>query len=177
VADLRAPTPSAAMEMILPDIQEALYTLSELQARFGYLLQEKIGRIQKALDHQSELIHRSSPLRRLQEQERVFQHLQNELEKALQYKIEHKASLLPEIRKRFVQNIGFVLQKKEEHTAYMFKKFELSDPKKQYKRGWAQISQNGVATSLDQIAIDEIFVLEDQTSRVEALCVNKVDLK
>jgi exodeoxyribonuclease VII large subunit len=177
VADLRAPTPSAAMEMILPDIQEVLYTLGELQERFGYLLQERIGQIQRALDHQSELIYRSSPLRRLQEQERAFHQLEIELKKALQYKIEHKAALLPEIRRRFVQNIGFVLQKKEEHTAYMFKKFELSDPKKQFKRGWAQISQNGVATSLDQIAVDETFVLEDQTSRVEALCVNKVDLQ
>lgn len=177
VSDMRAPTPSAAMEMILPDIQEVLYTLGELEGRFGYLFQEKIGQKQKALEHQSELIYRASPLRRLKEQEYTFDQLQNEFKKALQYKVEQKAALLPEIKRHLVQSISFVLQKKEEHLEYSLKKFEFSDPKKQYKRGWAQVSQNGVATSLDEIAVDETFILEDQTSRIEALCVYKTDLK
>ena len=177
VADLRAPTPSAAMEMILPDIREVLYALSELQERFGYLLREKITQKQKVLDHQSELIYRSSPLRKLNEQENAFNRLKNEFKKVAAYQVEHKAVLLPEIQKRFIQNIGFVFQKKEEYTGYMLKRFEMSDPKKQYKKGWAQVSQNGVTKALDQIAVEEKFVLEDKNIRMEALCLNKIDLK
>ena len=49
VADLRAPTPSAAMEMILPDSREILYTLSELSDRYNYTIVQKIKNLAKRI--------------------------------------------------------------------------------------------------------------------------------
>ena len=45
VADLRAPTPSAAMEMILLDSREILYTLSELSDRFSHTIGYQIEQL------------------------------------------------------------------------------------------------------------------------------------
>lgn len=177
VADLRAPTPSAAMEMILPDVQEVLYALGELQERMRYVWQEKIIQKEKVLAHHNELILRSSPARRLEEINRRYEELKNEYQRAVNRTFEKKCSFLPEIEKNFSQNITFVLQHKIELLGYLAKRFEMTDPKKQYKKGWAQVSYQGRAISLDRLEEDRQFILEDQTARVEALCLKKKELK
>lgn len=176
VADLRAPTPSAAMEMILPDIQEVLYTLGEMQERYRYIWQEKLVQKERALLYQSELLMRSSPLRKLEEIHRGFEQLKSEFQRAVNRKFDKDLSLLPEIEKSFSQSIEFVLQNKKEFLGYMLKRFEMIDPKKQYKKGWAQVSYEGATISLDKLSKDQKFILEDQTSRVEALCLNQKKL-
>ncbi|MFT7823855.1 MAG: exodeoxyribonuclease VII large subunit [Sulfurimonas sp.] len=175
-ADLRAPTPSAAIEMILPDIQETRFALSELQERYAYLIREKIQQAHSVLNHQNELILRASPLRRLQEKTLQFKELNNEFKRAVEYKLENRASLLPGIKSSFSQNLTFLLQQKQEHLSYLAKKMEMNDPQHKYQKGWAQVSKNGVAVPLDQIVANEKFILEDETSRVEALCLRKIEL-
>ncbi|MGC9350586.1 MAG: exodeoxyribonuclease VII large subunit [Sulfurovum sp.] len=177
VADLRAPTPSAAMEMILPDIQETLYTLGEIQERFRYLLQEKIVQKERVLAHHSELVMRSSPLRKLDEIDKSYEALKSEYQRAMNRTFEKKFSLLPEIEKEYTRTIEFVLQNRDELLGYLSKRFEMIDPKKQYKKGWAQVSSQGKAISLEGLQEDQKFILEDHTARVEALCLNKRELK
>lgn len=177
VADLRAPTPSAAMEMILPDVQETLYALGELQERLKYVWQEKIAQKEKVLVHHSELIMRSSPLRKLEETNSAYEQLKSEYQRAMNRIFDKKFSLLPEIEKSFSQNIKFVLQNREELLGYLMKRFEMIDPKKQYKKGWAQVSCQGISVSLDKLNKNQKFILEDQTSRVEALCLDKRELE
>ncbi|MFT7880887.1 MAG: exodeoxyribonuclease VII large subunit [Sulfurimonas sp.] len=176
VADLRAPTPSAAMEMILPDIQETLYALGEIQERFRYLWQEKIGQKERVLAHQSELILRSSPLRKLEETNKAYEALKSEFQKAIHRKFDKELSLLPKMEKEYARAMEFVLQNKHELLGYLSKRFEVVDPKKQYKKGWAQVSFEGGSISLEMLRKDQKFILEDETSRVEALCLNKTNL-
>ena len=177
VADLRAPTPSAAMEMILPDIQEVMYALSELQERFSYMWQEKIRQKENALTHHYELILRSSPLRKLEEINRRYEELKNEFARAVNRKMDKERTILPEIEKNFSQQMGFVLQHKIELLGYLTKRFEMADPKKQYKKGWAQVSSGGRTISLKRLKKDQTFILEDQSARVEARCLEITELE
>ena len=177
VADLRAPTPSAAMEMILPDVQEVLYALGELQEQLRYVWREKIIQKEKVLAYHNELILRSSPVRRLEEVGKQYEELKRAYQRAVNRTFEKKLSLLPEREKNFSLNMTFALQNKIELLGYLAKRFELIDPKKQYKKGWAQVSSRGTAISLDRLEEDQKFILEDHTARVEALCLNKKELK
>ncbi len=174
VADLRAPTPSAAMEMILPDSKEVLYTLNEMNERFLYIIEQKLHRFTRDLKHLEELLLRSSPSRLLKEVNTDFQRLGEEFKRVIEYKMERFSSVLPDLKKNYRQNLLFSLQQKEQHLEYMSKKFEMSDPKLQCLKGWAQISLEGKKVTLSALDVDQKFILEDESTRIEALYLNKL---
>ena len=174
VADLRAPTPSAAMEMILPDSREVLYTLNEMNERFLYSIEQKLHHFTRDLKHVEELLLRSSPSRLLRELESDFQRVGEEFQRVIDYKMERFASALPDLEKNYRQSILFLLQQKEQHLDYMSKKFKLSDPKLQCLKGWAQISFAGKKVPLSALERDQKFILEDDSTRIEALYLSKL---
>ena len=101
VADLRAPTPSAAMEMILPDSREILYTLSELSDRYYYTIEHKIQNLVRELGHTETLLRRSSPSRNLKEVEDNFQGLKDDFSRVIHYKLERFVLSLPKLKKQY----------------------------------------------------------------------------
>lgn len=50
-ADLRAPTPSAAMEMLLPDQSEMLYTIDTMMERYHNVFGRLIRSKEESLGH------------------------------------------------------------------------------------------------------------------------------
>ena len=173
VADLRAPTPSAAIEMILPDSQEILYMLGEYGGRFKHGIQQKLHLSMQELKHVEETLLRASPSRKLKEAHIEFKRLEKEFGRVIAYKIERFSSHLPELQKSFSQNIHFILQQKEQHLEYFIKKSDMSNPQQQCRKGWAQISRNDKPVSLDLLETDEKFILEDASFKIEALCLSK----
>ncbi len=173
VADLRAPTPSAAMEMILPDSREMLYTLGEYSKRFEHSIKQKLNQVTQELRHTEEIFLRSSPSRQLKESQVEFKRLEEEFSRVIQYKLERFSSRLPEFKKSFTQNIHFMLQQKEQHLDYILKKVEMNDPKLQCKKGWAQVSLHGEAIVLNKLQVKDKFILEDAFVKIEAVCLEK----
>jgi len=173
VADLRAPTPSAAIEMILPDSQEILYSLGEYTERFKHSMHQKLHQTLRELKHVEEMLLRSSPSRQLKESQVEFKRLEEEFGRVIQYKIERFSSRLPEVQKSLSQNIHFMLQQKEQHLEYFIKKMKMSDPQLQCRKGWAQVSQVGQPIELDILKVDQKFVIEDASVKIEAICVSK----
>ncbi|AKF24331.1 exodeoxyribonuclease VII large subunit [Sulfurovum lithotrophicum] len=176
VADLRAPTPSAAMEMILPDLQEILYTLSEYEERFKQVITSRLNQSIRELKHVEEMLYRSSPLRRLEESKMEFKRMEEEFRRIISYRMERFESALPSMRNTYIQTMQFILQRKEQHLDHLMQKFQMNDPRSQCRPGWAQISQNGKPVALASIDKDTRFILEDASIRIEAVCVNKQKL-
>jgi len=87
--------------------------------------------------------------------------------------MERFSSQLPEVQKSFTQNIYFMLQQKEQHLEYFIKKMKMSDPQLQCSKGWAQVSQAGQPIELDILEVDQKFVLEDASVKIEAVCLSK----
>ncbi len=173
VADLRAPTPSAAMEMILPDSREILYTLSELSDRYSSTMGHQIGKLSRELVYREELLRRYSPTRKLEETQNEFKRVENEFLRVIQYKLEQFQVRMPELKRQYRQTHSFLLEQKTEYLNLMHKKFIMNDPKDQCQKGWAQISLDGKTVELSSIEVNERFVLEDEFSKIEALCVSK----
>jgi exodeoxyribonuclease VII large subunit len=173
VADLRAPTPSAAIEMILPDSQEILYTLDELIHRYRQNIEHKLNQSTQTLKHLEEILLRSSPLRRLSESQLEFKRLEEEFRRVIKYKFERFEVALPEIKMSLTQNIHFIIQQKEQHLEYVNKKIEMNDPKLQCKKGWAQVLSHGKTITLNELGVNDTFTVEDASVKIEALCLEK----
>jgi len=173
VADLRAPTPSAAMEMILPDVREVLYTLAEISDRFGYIMNQKLQQLTRELRHTEEILLRSSPSRQLKETYAKFERLEDEFKRVILYKLERFTSLLPEIQKNYRQNMQFILEQKSQYLEYIGKKMTMNDPKLQCHKGWGKISQEGKSIELSALEVNQKFIIEDASTKVEALCLSK----
>ena len=173
VADLRAPTPSAAMEMILPDMREILYTLNDLSERFTYAMNQKLQHLVRELKHTEEILLRSSPSRQLKEIQVEFIRLEEEFKRVLTYKLEHFSSSLPEMVKKYSQNMVFILEQKSQYLEYISKKLTMNDPKLQCRKGWAQISVEDKTIELSEVEVDQTFVVQDAETRIEAVCLSK----
>ena len=174
VADLRAPTPSAAIEMILPDSQEILYTLDELIQRYRQNIEHKLNQSTQTLKHLEEILLRSSPLRRLSESQEEFKRLEEEFKRVIDYRLERFEVVLPEIKKSLEQNIHFIIQQKEQHLEYINKKIEMNDPQLQCKKGWAQLLFKGKTITLNELQVNDTFTLEDASVKIEAVCLKKM---
>jgi len=174
VADLRAPTPSAAMEMILPDVKEILYTLNEMNERFKYTIEQKLQHLIRDLKYIEEVVLRSSPVRQLVEAEIKFKHYEDEYKRVMQYKLERLESLLPDISKNNMQNLLFILEQKSQYLEFVHKKMLMNNPKLQCKKGWGQVAIDGKTITLSEVEINQKFIIQDEETQIEALCLNKV---
>jgi len=173
VADLRAPTPSAAIEMILPDAQEILYTLDELLNRYRQLIRQKLTQSSQTLKYLEEMLTRSSPARRLEESTTAFDRLEAEFTRVMEHKLEQYEIQLPLLKKRFEQQVDFMLQQKSHYAASLLRQMQMNDPRLQCKKGWAQILKNAKAITLTELKEEEIFTVEDASVKVEARCLKK----
>jgi len=173
VADLRAPTPSAAIEMILPDVQEMLYTLDELRERYRQNIEHKLSKSSQTLKHLEEILLRSSPLHNVRESNLRFARLEEEFKRIIEYKLEHFEVSLPQIEENLNQNIHFIFQQKMQYLEYINKKMEMSNPKLQCKKGWVQLLSKGKIATLNELKINDSFVIEDESVKVKAVCLEK----
>ncbi len=176
VADLRAPTPSAAMEMILPDSREILYTLSELEERYGVAIRYKIAKLTQELNHQQSLLLQVSPSQKLRDVKKEFVRLKEEYKRVVTYKFERFSAQLPQIKKHYSQALSFLIEQKEQHLKHVGQKIVMHNPKAKCHKGWAQVSRDQKVLTLDEIAVNTEFTLQDESVKMKVLSLEKTRL-
>lgn len=173
VADLRAPTPSAAIEMILPDQNEILYTLSEMQERYSRSMRQIMTNKETTLTALLQELQRHSVSRKIAMVEKDFQTIEEEFRRVMHYKLtQYKAQVTP-LSQQLKSNMEYALQVKVQNIASLEQKIKLYDPKLKQKEGWAEVVKKGQRVGLSSIKKDEKFTLNDTKIKLEVVCLNK----
>jgi exodeoxyribonuclease VII large subunit len=94
VADLRAPTPSAAAELVTPDqavLSESFHRLERMASR---RMQDRLQRDTQRLDHLAHRLQQRHPATRLGEQSQQLERLQSTLFRAMKHQLDSRQSRL-----------------------------------------------------------------------------------
>lgn len=175
VADLRAPTPSAAFEMILPDKNEMLMLLDNLKENTDSVLKRVLHKKEEYIRHLRYTYKQNSVEAKIDLHLQEIENLKQRMRSLMRFNLDKKEHQLKDgFSKMYAKSADILIQKAQ--TLSMLKKaYESADPSKKDKKGFAQIAKNGKVISAEEITQGEEFQV--LTSKVEikakALFVNK----
>ncbi|MDO4632405.1 MAG: exodeoxyribonuclease VII large subunit [Eubacteriales bacterium] len=90
VADLRAPTPSAAAELAVEDISAVLQELKEGEQKLGYLMQQHLSQAHQRADYLGKRLQGQSPMQQLRENRQRLIEKEDRLQLQMQRQIQEK---------------------------------------------------------------------------------------
>jgi exodeoxyribonuclease VII large subunit len=103
VADLRAPTPSGAAELVVPDQDEWLRFITATAARIAALSRRHLERTAQTLDWLSKRLGQSSPTAIVARQEAWLRNLRQVMSAAMRYSLTKRSADLERMRSRLLQ--------------------------------------------------------------------------
>lgn len=164
VADLRAPTPSAAMQMILPDRNELIQNIDEMRYGAFNAISQKILRKREQLVMMQEAFKRHGVEQRLTHQKEQLSELRERINSQITRILEQKVRELSPLRERLTQTMESVVRQKQSMVSQMMQAYESQHPKHKNKRGFAQITRDGKVIDLESLGVgDEYVAMNDKT--------------
>ena len=152
VADVRAATPSNAIEIALPDINEYRMYLDNLNTEFENRFKNRLLHKENELDNMFKLFEQNS--------------------------IESKFSFINEqivlLKQNYKSYLNQLLNAKENRLGILKEAFENKNPKKNDINGYAQISLNNKIINIEDLKVDDKIRL--QSPKIIAYCtVNNIE--
>ena len=156
VADLRAATPTAAMELLLPDQWEMHQSLDNMRMQLSQRMNQILQTSQKhisdlrnrfagySIDSKFEAYRRDIDMMKLRMGQFFEQRLQKESQKVSEYTIQLHRS------------ISMVMAKKEQSLTVLLQGFKQADPSKRDSMGMVELSSGGKKIAIETLAENDI---------------------
>ena len=163
VADLRAPTPSAAMQMILPDTSELYQTIDAIAQNFHTAINTKLYNLAQATQNLKKMYEQNSIEQQIKQKKAEVIQLQERFNQAYSFCLQNFGRKIEPLQARFVHQIQSILIQKQNRVASLRENLLANDPKNRVQSGFAQITQKGKMISLENLHVsDQIDLMNDK---------------
>ncbi|EDZ61658.1 exodeoxyribonuclease VII, large subunit [Sulfurimonas gotlandica GD1] len=154
VSDLRVPTPSAAMQMCLPDSNELYQTLDSLSVQYTQIVSQKIQSSKQELTHMYSLYSSHS----------------------IQRKLEQKMQEVKILKDSFFHAMSTKLNVAQSQVLNLQKMIESNHPKFKSKKGFAQISQDSKVIDISTLNVGDDFLAQSAEVSISAKVIKKENI-
>ena len=173
VADKRAPTPSAAMEILLPDQTEVLHYIDTVMDRFDTAIQTHLSKKSEKLEHMRKMLRSRSMSAKVGMLQREEGLLRQRLREFRNFYLAQKRNQLEPIRNQMRSRSGFFLKQKEHQYEVLSQRLKDADPAQKLLPHTAQVIQNGKSCDLSDVEEGGSFTLVDAKVRIVATASEK----
>ncbi len=172
-SDLRAPTPSAAFEMILPDKDEMLIYLDNLKNSYDQIMARVINKKNSELNQIYQLYKQNSLSNKISIYQNRVKLQRERLNEIFSFLLDKKREKIISNREFLQQKCSQLINKKEQMLNFTVSSLKSLDPSKKSKSGFAQIIKNGKIANLEDIKRGENFTLLSPTTKMECKSIKK----
>ena len=176
VADLRAPTPSAAMQMLLPDQNELLQSIDEMRYGAYGMIMQRLQRKKEQLVNMQESFKRHGLEHRLSAQRQQINELRERLNTQIVMNLQRSSRDLLPLKERLGEVTHSILRQKNSMLTQLIETFESQHPKHKNKQGFAQIARDGKVIDLDALGVGDQFEAMNDKRVVRAEVVEIINL-
>jgi len=140
VSDLRAATPSAAAELVVPNISEVKEYINSIEKRLVYSIRTKLNNFEQRLSFAQNSYFLKYPLNPIYDKQQHIDDLLQKLNRSLNTKIEFN----------------------ERHLTYLGERLNGLSPLSVFSRGYSIVRDNKdqIIKSVDQVEMDEILSID-----------------
>ncbi len=177
VADLRAPTPSAAMEMILPDTNELYQSLDSLSTQLTQRVRQKVYNLQQELLHVKNSYMQHSVEKKLQYSANEIKKLQEDFALTIAFGLQNYKKVVDSLKQRFPQTIQSVLNIAQNQLLNLQKMLESNNPKYKNKKGFAQIVKKAQVVDLSSLNVNDVFEAQSDEYIISAKVLKKEKIR
>lgn len=176
VADLRAPTPSAAMQMILPDSNELYQYIDSLNSQYNQTIMQKIYNSKQELTHLVSLYSQHSIEKKISHKIDEIRQFRDSFNQTISFKMQSFSKEVESIKVRFPHVIESRINIAQNQVLTLQKMIESNHPKLKTKKGFAQISKDSKVIDIESLKVDETFDLMSDRVIISAKVLNKIDI-
>lgn len=157
VADMRAPTPSAAMQMVLPDRNEWMQSIDEMRYSAYAMIMQRIERKREQLINMQDSFKRHGVEHRLETQRQRIVELKERLNGQIMVNIQRSTRDLIPLQERLGEYTQNLLRQRKSLVVQLMEAFESQHPKHKNKRGFAQVAKLGKVIDLDELCVGDEY--------------------
>ena len=169
VADKRASTPSNAMEILLPDMNEHLFMLDELKSQLDYKISHLLHKKENELNNLKKLYQINSIENDFKNKFEELRLIKVQFNNKITSITDRKKIMLSNVRKDFNNQMNYFFNQKFNDLNNLKTQFKLNNPEKKSKKGFVQITKNHKKVLLNELKKGDLIELSDTKTKKSAI--------